>query len=322
MLAQRADQSVKVERLATTSQEELAAWLESAGLSVRQSRMSQGPFAARFDLVSVASSELRFSISSYGAATITRGEPPRGMYTFSFPLSDPEGLYFNQQPIQAGDVAVVRPGAEFRVSRPAGYRALVVYADARLLDRRCNALRGVHAAALVRGGSKLRTRSTALAACTERFARIADRAARGLPISRTGSALQEQLMDMVIDAVDCAEPLRGWSGRRRLVDRAWALVDDEASSVVSVRDLCAKLDVPIRTLDEAFRSGMGLSPKRLILGVRLNRARRRLANPDADTTVTTVATSLNFFHFGHFTHHYTQLFGETPSQTLRRARWC
>jgi hypothetical protein len=33
-----------------------------------------------------------------------------------------------------------------------------------------------------------------------------------------------------------------------------------------------------------------------------------------------VATGLGFFHFGHFGHRYAQLFGETPSQTLCRAR--
>jgi AraC-like DNA-binding protein len=322
MVVASAASQVHVERMATASQEELAAWLESAGLSVQQRRMSRGPYAAKFDLVSVTP-ELRFSFSSYGAATITRGAPSRGVCSLSFPISNPEGVYFNLQPWRAGEIAMVRPGGEFCVNRPAGFRSLVVYADARLVDRRCDALRSVPARVLMRGGTMLRARRPALAACIAQFTRVAERAIGGETFSRAGggSALPEQLMDMVIDAIDRVEPLHGWSGRRRLLDRAWALVDDESSGVVSVADLCAKLEVPIRTLDEAFRAGMGISPKRLILGVRLNRARRRLTCPDEGTTVTTVATSLNFFHFGHFAHHYMLLFGETPSQTLRRARW-
>jgi AraC-like DNA-binding protein len=48
--------------------------------------------------------------------------------------------------------------------------------------------------------------------------------------------------------------------------------------------------------------------------------RRLLSRPDEGTTVTDAATRLNFFHFGHFSGHYRNLFGETPSQTLRQAR--
>ena len=43
-------------------------------------------------------------------------------------------------------------------------------------------------------------------------------------------------------------------------------------------------------------------------------------HPDDATTVTDTATKLNFFHFGRFSSQYRQLFGETPSETLRRAR--
>ena len=104
-----------------------------------------------------------------------------------------------------------------------------------------------------------------------------------------------------------------------MIKRAWEVVeDDEGAATVS--QLCARLGVPIRTLDEAFRTGMGMPPKRFILGVRLNRVRRGLSHPDDATTVTSVATRFGFFHFGHFSRQYVKMFGELPSQTLRRAR--
>ena len=98
------------------------------------------------------------------------------------------------------------------------------------------------------------------------------------------------------------------------------MIEDDAAGVVRVGQLCLALGVPIRTLDDAFRVGMGLSPKRFILGVRLNKVRRQLSQPDDETAVTSAATAQGFFHFGHFAGHYRRLFGETPSLTLSRAR--
>jgi len=98
------------------------------------------------------------------------------------------------------------------------------------------------------------------------------------------------------------------------------MIEDDAAGVVRVGQLCLALGVPIRTLDDAFRVGMGLSPKRFILGVRLNKVRRQLSQPDKTTTVTATATRKNFLHFGHFSSHYRWPFGETPSQTLHQAR--
>jgi AraC family ethanolamine operon transcriptional activator len=105
-----------------------------------------------------------------------------------------------------------------------------------------------------------------------------------------------------------------------VLDRAWKMIEDDAAGVFTVGQLRLALGVPIRTLDEAFQNGMGMGPKRFILRVRLNKVRRQLSQPDETTTVTAAATRQHFFHFGHFSSHYRWLFGETPSQTLHRAR--
>jgi AraC-like DNA-binding protein len=308
-------------RLTTTSQDECLAWLQAAGLHVRHNQVARGPYVAEFELVTL-SRELRFSQSYYGAAIATRGAPPPGVYTFSLSDAVPPGLYFNQQPLGEGEIAVLHPGDEFFASRPAGMRSLVVYADASLVERRCAALHGVSARAFFRGGSIVRADKAAVAACTRQYGGIARRAVAGRVQSKDPGRLTrlcERLVDAVLEATEPTVRLCGWSSRQRLLDRAWATVEDE-EDVTTVTRLCARLGVPIRTLDDAFRAGMGLSPKRFILAVRLNQVRRLLGRPDARTTVTDAATTQSFFHFGHFSGQYRDLFGETPSQTLRHAR--
>jgi transcriptional regulator GlxA family with amidase domain len=53
--------------------------------------------------------------------------------------------------------------------------------------------------------------------------------------------------------------------------------------------------------------------------VRLKHARRMLAAPNAETTVTLVAFACGFGNLGHFARDYRETFGERPSETLVRA---
>ena len=75
-----------------------------------------------------------------------------------------------------------------------------------------------------------------------------------------------------------------------------------------------------RALREGFRKYLGISPTRYMQLRTLNRARRRLAaSPQEQGSVATVATDLGVWDMGRFAARYRQLFGELPSNTLRRS---
>src|SRR5262245_56424391 len=93
-------------RIATTSQDECSAWLEAAGFTGRHDQVARGRYAAEFELVTL-SPDLRFSRSAYSTAVTTHGAPPRGVYAFAVPASDPAGLYFNQCAVGDGEIALV-----------------------------------------------------------------------------------------------------------------------------------------------------------------------------------------------------------------------
>ena len=58
----------------------------------------------------------------------------------------------------------------------------------------------------------------------------------------------------------------------------------------------------------------------LLRRVRLARARADLEAPGRNTSVTNVAYDCGFSHLGRFAQEYARRFGESPSETLRRAR--
>jgi transcriptional regulator GlxA family with amidase domain len=62
-----------------------------------------------------------------------------------------------------------------------------------------------------------------------------------------------------------------------------------------------------------------MSPMRFVAERRLAAARRLLTVSSPNHDVTRIAMSLGFGHTGRFALLYRQAFGETPSQSLRRA---
>ena len=87
----------------------------------------------------------------------------------------------------------------------------------------------------------------------------------------------------------------------------------------TVDDLCSVAGTSRRTLEYAFRDYFGTSPKKFIKALRLNAARNDLLRGHTDSSqVVEIASGWGFSHMGQFAADYRHLFGETPSDTLRR----
>ncbi len=102
---------------------------------------------------------------------------------------------------------------------------------------------------------------------------------------------------------------------QKLVQRACALVHDSLEQAPTVAQLCIDLGVSRRTLQNGFQRTLNVSPLNYLKAVRLGQARRALRRADS---VTEAATAFGFWHFGHFSQDYLAMFGERPSDTLRR----
>jgi len=86
-----------------------------------------------------------------------------------------------------------------------------------------------------------------------------------------------------------------------------------------VTDLCKVAAASERTLENAFKEVMGITPLAYLIRVRLHRVRKALlAATQASTTVSAEALNWGFWHFGEFSRAYKDCFGELPSDTLRR----
>ena len=106
--------------------------------------------------------------------------------------------------------------------------------------------------------------------------------------------------------------------RFALVMAARELARQPNHEALGVDELCQRLHLTRRTLQNHFQAVLGESPAEFLKAVRLNACRRALRAGPADAPVQTVAARWGFSHMGHFSQDYKALFGELPSETRRR----
>jgi AraC-like DNA-binding protein len=107
----------------------------------------------------------------------------------------------------------------------------------------------------------------------------------------------------------------------RLVARRFhELVAAHPLGPLHMLEISLAIGVSGRTLRLACQEQFGVSPTQYLLLRRMRQARRVLRKADPDLTrVTDVATDLGFWELGRFSVKYREIFGESPSATLRGA---
>lgn len=109
------------------------------------------------------------------------------------------------------------------------------------------------------------------------------------------------------------------TGPAGVIRRAVELLEDRPGEPWTTVGLATELHLSVRALQSGFRRELGTTPTAYLRLVRLRRAHATLRRADpADTTVQTVALGLGLLHLGRFAADYQLLFGEMPSETLRR----
>ena len=146
--------------------------------------------------------------------------------------------------------------------------------------------------------------------------------ARLEPALLSNAAVVASVGDFLLDSLLRAPNATGHSqdsthAHWALVQRCVALVNEAHDCTPTVTQLCTQTGVSRRTLQNAFQRVLDMSPLAYIKAVRLKQAREALKNA---RSVTEAATASGFWHFGHFSHDYQALFGERPSDTLRRSQ--
>jgi AraC-like DNA-binding protein len=104
----------------------------------------------------------------------------------------------------------------------------------------------------------------------------------------------------------------------KVVKRAVELMHADPERAWNTAELAREVGVGMRALQRAFQQSDLPPPMTYLRRLRLYRVRAELACGGVDTArVATVAGRWGFLHMGRFAEQYRELFGESPSETLR-----
>lgn len=132
---------------------------------------------------------------------------------------------------------------------------------------------------------------------------------------------QELVRAMIACLTDPAtiEPRRFPRQQLAIMRRFERLLEERQGEPLYMTEVCAAIGVTDRTLRLYCHEQLGMSPHRYLWLRRMQQARRALSLADAaETTVTAIANDHGFAELGRFAVSYRDLFGESPSATLRR----
>ncbi|TES62871.1 helix-turn-helix domain-containing protein [Burkholderia cepacia] len=149
----------------------------------------------------------------------------------------------------------------------------------------------------------------------------ADTSEQRLARLQTRKALRDTILIELVDALEAAgRPVRlDPSARRRIVDRVRELVISQPGVPLTVLDVCRAVGASRRKLQYCFEEILGTHPAWYLRVVRLNSVRRELReHSPASASVSDVACRWGFWHLSRVASHYRELFGELPSDTLKR----
>ncbi|MGD2020355.1 MAG: helix-turn-helix domain-containing protein [Thiohalocapsa sp.] len=129
------------------------------------------------------------------------------------------------------------------------------------------------------------------------------------------AALAAELMLMAHHG-DAPGGRASYAERMRLLRAFEHLVRERIGEDVRIPPLCRAIGVAQRTLEQAFRDQLGISPRRYLTILRLHAARDALLR-GADVDIAGLAARCGMHHPGRFASEYRALFGESPSATDR-----
>lgn len=141
--------------------------------------------------------------------------------------------------------------------------------------------------------------------------------------SGAASGITETLLAAIDGALadDGTSEFEGLGTARRyfdIVQKIEMAIDDAPGAPVYSQTLASRIGVSVRTMHNAMQQYRGMSLHRYLRIKRLWSVRRQLLC--GAQKIGACAFANGFWHLGEFSQFYTAHFGETPSQTMSRAR--
>lgn len=300
--------------------------IEEMAASVRQffelEATQLEPGLCRCQIDFIAAGNTFFYHEHYPVRMQLTGELLHNRFGFAVPVQGPS-LQFSGEEMDQCRLASAMTGEQMEVFAPGGLKQFVVLLDhARLQELADETGLPANVQRALRPGRStmpLVARPRAVAALGQKLQQLLCLAASG-ELEIDGADLEDWVYAQALSILDVKDLAPGRPPAAVLVRRAIEVADSH-NGPVRVAHLCSSLRVSPSSLEGAFKSVTGVAPHAFFMRRRLNHARAMLLREDHRARkVTDIASGLGFSELGRFAVRYREMFGEAPSETLRRSK--
>jgi len=279
----------------------------------------------RSDIFQTQLGPIFFTDARFSLRLDQRGAPPPGCWSFGFLGEASSNLMWRGREVPGSSVVLYGPQTPIDAVSLPGFRARILSVPENKISDLFGLMELPDPGDLYEGGEILRCDRQAI---KDLHRLLGNTRGACLTGASGGSQLlnEDQLLELLGHlGVVMRSYVRTSTPRHRVRDRAvrkaLEYIEDGGFERVTVGDICRVSGVSIRTMEYGFRELFGITPEAYLKIRRLNSVHREFIRSDpGNTRVTDVANRWDFWHMGDFAADYRKLFGELPSETLRRTR--
>ncbi len=258
---------------------------------------------------------------------VQHGEAPKGKVCFAVPIAIPGAIRMQGREADDSSIFFLRGGEEFMFHMPMGMDMLAITFEREMFDLAMASVPAFGEITTLLRQPVIKLPPRRVAVCRQRLLAMFSEALLNDELGNTQDreeeleqAMLHELLRLMTDP-DCDRGQRsGSSSHSFIVEKCHRLAISDTINVPSVIELCQRLKVSRRTVQNSFRSVVETTPVNYLRSVRLNGVRRTLTSTHpSELSIGDAAAQWGFFHLSHFAAEYQELFGELPSQTRRAA---
>lgn len=280
-------------------------------------------------LLRISTDKLALGLFRYSLPVALSGNWPTEAVALLFGLDVPEGAVAYGRPFPSGAIVVMDSATGTDVRLPAHAACAILIVDYASLESVLSGYGSAEKSRSAAQGAPLLVREPEARRLKGLMRTVLDDAERVGQWPHTSDfwpAFERDILMSCAKALIAAEKphMKGLAvldRRNRLVKKAEEYVIARLDQSIHMETLCREVGASPRALEYAFHAVYGMGAMRYLRTIRLNEARRALSQPceSAPATVTSIAMDWGFWHLGEFAAAYRRLFGEAPSETLRKA---
>lgn len=286
-------------------------------------QMTPGRYESR--VVQASSSEFHFFREQTNRRVVQAGVSPAGFASLAVPLYAPVVGTFQSQKVDGYALMQLGPGEEFRFYTPEAMHYVGVSLPAETMFELVAVTIGEEAARQLRR-NVVPFPADAAQALRQRLAPFLDASERdGAAFTHPASIkrFQDEVLSVLLGLLESATGLPSRDVTHAtysdIVKRCERITEDNTLESLTVLDLCRMLRCSRRTLQTSFQRVANVTPVEYLRSIRLNAVHRLLRSTSVDELlIGDAAARWGFTHLSYFAREYRDLFGELPSQTVRK----